>query len=146
QISGVVGLVFGMAAIFTTGVISVMFISLLGLANALVWPAIWPLALAGLGRFTKIGASFLIMAIAGGAVIPLIYGALADNVGLQQAYWIVIPCYAFILFFATKGYKRKKTKNFATNARIFNCYTDRRIFVLSPRAESRGHKSPLRSR
>ena len=109
QISAVVGLVFGMAAIFTTGVISVMFISLLGLANALVWPAIWPLALAGLGRFTKIGASFLIMAIAGGAVIPLIYGALADNVGLQQAYWIVIPCYAFILFFATKGYKRKKT-------------------------------------
>ncbi len=108
RISAIIGLVFGFAAIFSEGAISVMFVSLLGLANALVWPAIWPLALAGLGRFTKIGASFLIMAIAGGAVIPLIYGALADSVGLQQAYWIVIPCYAFILFFATKGYRIKK--------------------------------------
>jgi len=63
------------------------------------------MAIAGLGRFTKIGSSLLIMAIAGGAILPLFYGRLADIFDPQQAYWIVIPCYAFILFFASKGYK-----------------------------------------
>ena len=105
QVSAVLGMVLGLGAIFTTGFISVLFISLLGLANAMVWPAIWPMAIAGLGRFTKIGSSFLIMAIAGGAILPLFYGRLADMFDPQQAYWIVIPCYAFILFFASKGYK-----------------------------------------
>lgn len=107
QVSAILGLVFGVAAIFTNGGISVLFISLLGLANALVWPAIWPMALAGLGRFTKIGSSFLIMAIAGGAIIPPVYGYLADVIDPQQAYWILIPCYLYILYFATKGYKVK---------------------------------------
>lgn len=108
QVSAILGLVFGVAAIFTEGGVSVLFISLLGLANALVWPAIWPLALAGLGRFTKIGSSFLIMAIAGGAIVPPIYGYLADIIDPQQAYWILIPCYLYILYFATKGYKIRK--------------------------------------
>lgn len=107
QISGILGVVLGLAAIFSDGFISVLFISLLGLANALVFPAIWPLALAGLGRFTKMGSSFLIMALAGGAVLPLIYGYLADIVNPQQAYWIVIPCYIYIWFYATKGHKVK---------------------------------------
>jgi len=83
----------------------VLFISLLGLGNALVWPAIWPMAISGLGRFTKIGSSFLIMAIAGGAILPLLYGYFADMFDLQQAYWIIIPCYVYILFFAEKGHK-----------------------------------------
>lgn len=107
--SAILGLVFGCIAIFTDGFISVLSISLLGIANALVWPAIWPMALAGLGRFTKVGSSFLIMAIAGGAVIPPVYGYLADNWNSQQAYWILIPCYLYILFFATKGYKVKSS-------------------------------------
>ncbi len=107
KISAILGMIFGLAAIFTDGFISVLFISLLGLANAMVWPAIWPMALAGLGRFTKVGSSFLIMAIAGGAVIPPIYGYLVDVVNPQQAYWILIPCYLYILYFATKGYKVK---------------------------------------
>lgn len=107
QISGILGIVLGLAAIFSDGFLSVLFISLLGLANALVFPAIWPLALAGLGRFTKMGSSFLIMALAGGAVLPVIYGYLADVVNPQQAYWIVIPCYLYIWFFATKGHKIK---------------------------------------
>ena len=107
KISAILGMIFGLAAIFSDGFISVLFISLLGLANAMVWPAIWPMALAGLGRFTKIGSSFLIMAIAGGAVIPPIYGYLVDVVNPQQAYWILIPCYLYILYFATKGYKVK---------------------------------------
>ncbi|GAB2762354.1 sugar MFS transporter [Salinimicrobium soli] len=105
KISAILGIVFGLLAIFTNGFVSVFCISLLGLANAMVWPAIWPMALAGLGRFTKIGSSFLIMAIAGGAVIPPLYGYLVDIVNPQQAYWILIPCYLYIFYFATKGYK-----------------------------------------
>ena len=105
RISAIIGIIFGLGAIFSEGFVSVLFISLLGLGNAMVWPAIWPMAIDGLGRFTKIGSSFLIMAIAGGAVLPPLYGYLADIVNPQNAYWIVIPCYAYILFFASKGYK-----------------------------------------
>lgn len=107
QVSGILGVILGLSAIFTEGYLSVLFISLLGLANALVFPAIWPLALNGLGRFTKIGSSFLIMALAGGAIIPLVYGYLADIYNPQSAYWIVIPSYLYIWFFAVKGYKLK---------------------------------------
>lgn len=107
QLSGILGIILGLVAIFTNGYISVLSISLLGLANALVFPAIWPLALHGLGRFTKIGSSFLIMALAGGAILPLIYGYLADTFDPQSAYWIVIPSYLYIWFFAVKGHKIK---------------------------------------
>ncbi|TXK26310.1 sugar MFS transporter [Pontibacter qinzhouensis] len=108
QVSAVTGALFGLGAIFTTGYTSVLFISLLGLANSLVFPAIWPLAIAGLGRFTKIGSSFLIMAIAGGAVLPLIYGYLADEFDPQQAYWLVIPCYLFLWFYGSVGHRIKR--------------------------------------
>ncbi len=108
QLSGMMGIALGLIAIFTDGYISVLSISLLGLANALVFPAIWPLALHGLGRFTKIGSSFLIMALAGGAILPLIYGYLADTFDPQSAYWIVIPSYLYIWFFAVKGHKTKQ--------------------------------------
>jgi MFS transporter, FHS family, L-fucose permease len=106
-ISAVTGVLFSVIAIFTSGYTSVLFIALLGLANSLMWPAIWPLAIHGLGKFTKIGSSLLIMGIAGGAVLPLIYGRLADVINPQQAYWIMVPCYLFILYYATKGYKLK---------------------------------------
>ncbi|NDE62285.1 MAG: MFS transporter, partial [Cyclobacteriaceae bacterium] len=66
-----------------TASISIWFVVLLGLANSLVWAAIWPLALDGLGRFTKLGASLLIMGLSGNALVPLIYGSIADNVGVQ---------------------------------------------------------------
>ncbi|AKQ45762.1 major facilitator transporter [Rufibacter radiotolerans] len=106
QISAVLGVIFTVAAIFTHGYISVLFIALLGLANSLMWPAIWPLAISDLGRFTKVGASLLIMGIAGGAIIPPLYGLLSDVLkDTQQAYWIMVPCYLFILYFATAGYK-----------------------------------------
>jgi len=108
KVSAILGIVLGLAAIFTDGFISVLFISLLGLANALVFPAIWPLAIDGLGRFTKVGASFLIMALSGGAIIPLLYGALTDSWNPQSAYWILIPCYLFILYYASYGYKIRK--------------------------------------
>jgi FHS family L-fucose permease-like MFS transporter len=107
KLSAIVGVLFALGAIFTTGFVSVLFISLLGLANSLIFPAIWPLAINGLGRFTKIGASLLIMAIAGGAVLPLAYGALADQFNAQQAYWIVVPGYLFILYYAVSGHKTR---------------------------------------
>ncbi len=106
-ISAILGIVFGIGAIFTNGFVSALLVSLLGLANALVFPAIWPLAIKGLGRFTKVGSSFLIMALAGGAILPLAYGYLADLINPRNAYWVVIPCYMFILYYATKGHKIK---------------------------------------
>jgi glucose/galactose transporter len=104
------GVIFSVAAIYTEGFVSVAFIALLGLANSLVWPALWPLSLAGLGRFTKIGSSLLIMGIAGGALIPLLYGRLVDLSNAQTAYWIMVPCYLFIGYFAMYGHKVKRTK------------------------------------
>lgn len=105
KMSAVLGLLLSVAAIFTDGYVSVLLISLLGLANSLMWPAIWPLAIAGLGRFTKTGASLLIMGISGGALLPLLYGYLTDAINSQQAYWIMVPCYLFIWYYAVYGHK-----------------------------------------
>ena len=103
--SAILGLIFTLLAIFTSGYTSVLFIALLGLANALVWPALWPLALHGLGRFTKTAAALLVVGIAGGAVIPKVWANLGERIGFQQAFWIMVPCYIFIFYFATYGYK-----------------------------------------
>ncbi|WP_456311689.1 sugar MFS transporter [Pseudomonas shirazensis] len=98
----------------------IILVALLGLANALCWPAIWPMALQDLGGYTKIGGAILIMGIIGGAVFPLFYGLLADNIntaniaagtvataksGNQVAYLILLPAYFMIIFFAFKGHK-----------------------------------------
>jgi MFS transporter, FHS family, L-fucose permease len=104
-LSATLGLIFVVAALLTEGWISIGFVVLLSFAHSLMWPAIWPLSLHSLGRFTKTGSALLIMGIVGGAIIPLIYGALADSSNRQTAYWITIPCYLYILFFATKGHK-----------------------------------------
>ncbi|HER08118.1 MAG TPA: glucose/galactose MFS transporter [Bacteroides sp.] len=83
-------------------------------SNALMWPAIWPLAIKDLGKFTKAGASLLVMAIVGGAIIPLIFGFIVDAIktgeealvaDYQAAYWVMVPCYLFILYFAAWGHK-----------------------------------------
>jgi fucose permease len=106
KVSAIVGILFSIIAFFTHGYVSITFIALLGLANALMWPAIFPMAIDGLGRFTKIGSALLIMGVAGGAVIPQIYGAISPSMTAQSAFfWCVIPCYAFILYFSTSGYK-----------------------------------------
>lgn len=105
KVSAILGVIFSLAAIFTSGYVSVFFIALLGLANSLMWPALWPMAIVGLGKFTKIGSSLMIMAIVGGALIPYTYGWLADVVNPQRAYWILVPCYLFILFYGIKGHK-----------------------------------------
>ena len=110
----ILGVIFTLIAITTDGYTSILFIAALGFANSIMWPAIWPLAIDGLGKFIKTGSALLIMAIAGGATIPLLYGYLAgmENVGNRLAYVILVPCYLIILYFATKGHKiGKKIKN-----------------------------------
>ncbi|WP_316814167.1 sugar MFS transporter [Pedobacter heparinus] len=103
QYSAIIGLVLSLSSIFITGEISVWCIALLGFSNALLWPSIWPLAIDGLGKFTKQGSALMIMGVIGGAITPLIYGHLSDTVSPQKAYWVLIPCYLFIYFFAKKG-------------------------------------------
>jgi glucose/galactose transporter len=88
--------------------VTVLFVALLGLANALVWPAMWPLVLNGLGRFTKTGSAMLVMSIAGGALIPLSYGKLAVTFSTQSAYWICVPAYFIIMYYAFIGHKAGK--------------------------------------
>jgi glucose/galactose transporter len=106
----ILGIIFTVIAIFTKGYTSILMIAALGFANSIMWPAIWPLAIDGLGKFIKIGSAILIMGIAGGALLPLLYGYLADlqQVGAQKAYWVMVPCYAFILYFAWGGHKAGK--------------------------------------
>lgn len=88
--------------------VTVLFVALLGFANALVWPAIWPLAILGLGKFTKTGSAMLIMAIAGGALLPLLYGKIAVHFSTQLAYWICVPSYLIIMYYAFIGHKAGK--------------------------------------
>ncbi len=101
--------------------VTVLFVGLLGLANALVWPAVWPLAIHDLGRFIKTGSALLIMGIAGGAILPLVWGYLADVWNMQQAYWLAIPCYLCIVYYAYSGHKARtwlSTKNQEENETI----------------------------
>lgn len=108
RICAILGIIFTIAAYLTSGYTSVTFIALLGLANSLMWPAIFPLGISHLGRFTKTGSAIMIMGIAGGAIWPLIYAFLKDNLQLdfQLSYFIsVLPCYLYILYFAVSGHK-----------------------------------------
>lgn len=87
---------------------TVTFIALLGLANAMVWPAIWPLALNNLGKYTAQGSALLIMGIAGGAILPMVYGIASEAIGGQTAYAILLPCYCFIAYYALWGCKKTR--------------------------------------
>jgi FHS family L-fucose permease-like MFS transporter len=91
-----------------TAELSIWFVVLLGLPNSLVWAGIWPLALDGLGRFTKLGSSVLIMGLAGNAIMPLVYGHYADISGLRNAYWVLLPCYLFLVYYAFYGYRLRR--------------------------------------
>jgi glucose/galactose transporter len=106
-LSAILGVIFTLLAITTQGKTSVLFVALLGLANALVWPAMWPLAIHDLGKFIKTGSSILVMMIAGGAILPLAWGKLSDIFTSQPqfAYWICVPCYLYILYYSIWGYK-----------------------------------------
>ena len=107
QWCGILGIIFLMGAVFTTGLTSVFFIAILGFANALVWPAIWPLAIHNLGKFIKTGSAMLIMAILGGALLPLLWGKLSDLYGSQLAYLVLLPSYLLFIYYSIWGYKKK---------------------------------------
>lgn len=122
QISAVLGVVFTVAAYFNTGASAVTFIALLGLANALMWPAIFPMAIDGLGRFTKIGSALLVMGIVGGGVLPQVYAGMFNehsmfnflysaSIDFRHAFlYCMVPCYLYILFYALVGDKIGKPK------------------------------------
>ncbi|HEY5750907.1 MAG TPA: sugar MFS transporter [Chryseolinea sp.] len=107
-ICAVLGVIFTVLAVITPGIVSVGCIAALGLANSIMWPAIFPLAIDGVGKFIRTASALLVMSIVGGAVLPLVYGKLLQSWGSQHAYIMMLPCYLFILYFATKGYKAGK--------------------------------------
>ncbi|MCL3854023.1 MULTISPECIES: glucose/galactose MFS transporter [Parabacteroides] len=105
-ICAIIGLISSLLIVLTPMNISIWFVAVLGLANSLMWPALWPMAMKDLGKFTKTGSSLLVMAIVGGAVFPLLFGWLADEFGnMQQAYWICFPAYLMIFYYALSGHK-----------------------------------------
>ncbi len=104
--SAVLGILFTLGAFFTVGYVSVAFVAALGLANALMWPAIFPMAIKGLGKFTEKGSAILIMGIAGGAVIPKLFASLKEQYHFQSVFaFLMIPCYLYILYYALRGHK-----------------------------------------
>lgn len=111
KISAILGILFSIGAWLTTGYAAISCIALLGLANALMWPAIFPLAISGLGRFTKTGSALLVMGIIGGGILPLVYSYCKDVVHIANnvSFFIcVLPCYVYILYYSVKGYKAGK--------------------------------------
>lgn len=114
-ISAVLGIAFSIAVYVSKGYTAITFIALLGLANALMWPAIFPLAISGLGRFTKIGSALLVMGIAGGALMPLLYTTLKDKGILSNHLSFLVcmvPAYLYILYYAVKGFYAGKQAAF----------------------------------
>ncbi len=89
----------------TFGSIAMWSILLVGLFNSIMFPTIFTLAIDGLGKHTGQGSGILCMAIVGGAIIPLIQGLLADNIGIHHAFFLPILCYAYIAYYGLKGHK-----------------------------------------
>ena len=106
SISAVLGVLFSLGAYFTHGYVSVGFVAALGFANAMMWPAIFPLAIQGLGRFTEIGSALLIMGIAGGAIIPQAFAILKQHHDFQLVFAaLMVPCYLYILYYSLRGHR-----------------------------------------
>ena len=102
----ILALVLTLGALLTDGFTSVLCIALMGFAISPVWPAVWPLALNRLGKFTKLGSALLIMGISGGALLPLLHGYLTDTVSPKIAYALLLPLFGFILYYAISGHKK----------------------------------------
>ncbi len=106
SLSALLALIFCIAAYLTLGHTSVGFIAALGFANAMMWPAIFPLAIKGLGRHTEAGSALLIMAIAGGALLPYGFAHLKQVVNFQLAYLLIAaPSYLYILYYGLAGHR-----------------------------------------
>lgn len=111
RICAIIALVGSIAvAVVPNPVFSVCCIFLMALGCSLMWPALWPLAMADLGKFTKAGSSLLTMAIAGGAVMPWVQGLVQDAFSYQTSYWVSVPCFLFILYYGLAGYKVRTKK------------------------------------
>ncbi|MBL0742980.1 sugar MFS transporter [Chryseolinea lacunae] len=117
QCCTMLGVVFTFLIIYTHGHVRVLghttdislwFVVLLGFANSMIWAGLWPLALDGVGRFIKTGAALMIMGLSGNAILPLVYGYYADHYDLRTAYWILLPCYLYLVFYATYGYRLRR--------------------------------------
>ncbi len=117
KICTVLGLVLTLLIVFASGTvrfggftadISIWFVVLLGLANSMVWPGLWAHGMNGLGKFTKVGASLMVMGLCGNGIMPLVYGHFADVYNVREAYWVLFPCYLYLIFYAFHGYRVKK--------------------------------------
>jgi FHS family L-fucose permease-like MFS transporter len=106
RVGSVLALVLTMGAILTSGFTSILCVALLGFAISPMWPAIWPLALNQLGKFTKTGSALLIMGISGGALLPLLHGYLSDSISPKMAYALLLPLFGYILYYAMLGHKK----------------------------------------
>ena len=113
-LSAVFGILLTIFTMTTEGPLSVWFIAFMGLGNALLWPSIWPLSLHGLGTLTSKGSALLVMGVVGGAVVPMFYGMLSDAVNPHSAYWILIPFYAYLVYFAASGSRIGSTSKVIT--------------------------------
>ena len=114
RVCTITGLIFALCILFVPGQMmynghevsnSIWFIALLGLPNALIYAGIWPLAIRNLGRFTKVGSSLLVMGLAGNAIFPMIWGHYSDTIGSRAAYWVMLPCFIYLVFYAVYGHK-----------------------------------------
>ncbi|MDM8161264.1 glucose/galactose MFS transporter [Labilibaculum sp. K2S] len=105
RICAVTALFGSLMVVFSPEDLSIYFISFMALGCSLMWPALWPLAMTDLGKFTKAGSSLMVIAIVGGALIPTIYGFMKDFAGAQNAYWVCVPCFLYILYYGLKGHK-----------------------------------------
>lgn len=106
KICAATGIVFSILAIIVPVNFAIYFIALMGFSNSLIWGPVWALAISYLGKYTKTGASLLVMSIVGGAILPLFFGWLKDILGnIQQAYWMCVPFYIYTLYYAYWGYK-----------------------------------------
>ncbi|HEY0502398.1 MAG TPA: sugar MFS transporter [Lysobacter sp.] len=115
--SAVLGMLLALGALLTKGYVSVGFVAALGFANAMMWPAIFPLAIHGLGRLTERGSALLIMGIAGGAVIPQLFVHFKQQYDFQLVFFaLVVPCYLYILYFAQRGHRAGRVGAAVTHA------------------------------
>ncbi|MBF6629197.1 MAG: MFS transporter [Proteiniphilum sp.] len=125
-ICSTINLIFSVLIITTTGTvnflgmttdISIWYLVMMGLPNALLYAGIWPLAINGLGKYTNLGSAFLVMALSGSAIMPIVYNSfvevnahLSTFEAMKTAYWILIPCFAYIVWYAVQGHRIKSWK------------------------------------
>ena len=102
MIFGLMGMIAMLIGLFTTGTIAIFAFMSGGLFLSIMWPSIFSLAIAGLGKYTSQGSAFLVMMILGGGIIPPLQGKLADIIGIHDSYFIPVVCFAFIAFYGWK--------------------------------------------